>query len=267
MNGKRALVILLLISCLTVVQAAAQTRTVRNVKGKCEISRDITLAEAEQKALEDAKINAMREAGVPERMWSVSGLLRDDDGSEFSQVFSKITTMQVDGMITVSDKGVEYSEEMINGIRYAVAVIREAKVKRGVETDPTFQLDISGIEGIYANGSPLTFSVRIYGHDAYLRIFWFDNNGGSLTYPSAMEKNMPFKAGFEYNFPLNPSIEYVLEKQNKSAKYETINFIAVALKRDIPFVADDITFETVLKWIYSIPANERAAYREAIVIQ
>lgn len=258
---------ILLLSFIASAQAAAQTKTVRNVTGRCEISRDITLAEAESKALEDAKINAMREAGVPERMWSVSGLITEDDGSEFSKVFSKITTMQVDGMITIKENGVEYSEEMINGIRYAVATIKEAKVKRNGEIDPTFQLDIKGIRGIYANGSDMAFTVKIYGHDAYLRIFWFDETGGSLVYPSEWEKNMPFKKDFEYEFPLNPGIEYSMEKTDRSKRQETINFIAVAVKRDIPFIADSITFETVLKWIYSIPADERAAWREAVVIQ
>ena len=47
----------------------------------------------------------------------------------------------------------------------------------------------------------------------------------------------------------------------------TINLIMVATKRDIPFIESNITFESVLKWIYAIPADERAAWREAIVIQ
>ena len=36
----------------------AQNKRVRNITGRCEITRDISLSQAEQKALEDAKINA-----------------------------------------------------------------------------------------------------------------------------------------------------------------------------------------------------------------
>ena len=58
-----------------------------------------------------------------------------------------------------------------------------------------------------------------------------------------------------------------MEKLDNSSRMETINFIAVATKRDIPFLEKDITFDSVLKWLYSIPADERAACREAIIIQ
>ena len=58
-----------------------------------------------------------------------------------------------------------------------------------------------------------------------------------------------------------------MSKTDKSNRFETINLIVVATKRDIPFIDRSITFESVLKWVYSIPADERAAWREAIVIQ
>ena len=104
----------------------AQNKRVRNITGRCEVTRDISLAQAEERALEDAKLNAMRKAGVSERLWSVTGLINEDDGSEFSQVLSRMTTLEVNGLITV--KEVNYSEETIDGRRYAVATI-DADVK------------------------------------------------------------------------------------------------------------------------------------------
>lgn len=243
----------------------SQNKKVRNVTGRCEITRDLSLSQAEQKALEDAKLNAMRKAGVSERLWSVTGLINEDDGSEFSQVLSRMTTLEVNGLITV--KEVNYSEEMIDGRRYAVATI-DADVKIvDTEVDLTFQMEVDGLKNVYENGDAMTFKVNIYGHDAYLTIFWFDDNGGSLIYPSEFDSRMLFKKNVEYTFPLNQGIEYVMEKLDNSSRMETINFIAVATKRDIPFLEKDITFDSVLKWLYSIPADERAACREAIIIQ
>ena len=243
----------------------AQNKRVRNITGRCEVTRDISLAQAEERALEDAKINAMRKAGVPERLWSVTGLINEDDGSEFSQVLSRMTTLEVNGLITV--KEVDYSEEIIDGRRYAVATI-DADVKIvDTEVDLTFQMEVDGLKNVYGNGEAMSFKVCIYGHDAYLTIFWFDDNGGSLIYPSEFDSRMQFRKNAEYTFPLNQGIEYVMEKLDKSHKMETINFIAVATKRDIPFLEKDITFDSVLKWLYSIPADERAACREAIIIQ
>ena len=243
----------------------AQNKRVRNITGRCEVTRDISLAQAEERALEDAKLNAMRKAGVSERLWSVTGLINEDDGSEFSQVLSRMTTLEVNGLITV--KEVNYSEETIDGRRYAVATI-DADVKIvDTEVDLTFQMEVDGLKNVYGNGEAMSFKVCIYGHDAYLTIFWFDDNGGSLIYPSEFDSRMQFRKNAEYTFPLNQGIEYVMEKLDKSHKMETINFIAVATKRDIPFLEKDITFDSVLKWLYSIPADERAACREAIIIQ
>ncbi len=243
----------------------SQNKKVRNVTGRCEITRDLSLSQAEQKALEDAKLNAMRKAGVSERLWSVTGLINEDDGSEFSQVLSRMTTLEINGLITV--RALAYSEQVIDGRRYAVATI-DADVKLvDTKVDLTFQMEVNGIKGIYESGDDMTFTVKLYGHDAWLRVFWFDDNGGMLLYPSSYDNDATLKKDKEYTFPLNPSIEYVMEKLDKSHKMETINFIAVATKRDIPFLEKDITFDSVLKWLYSIPADERAACREAIIIQ
>ena len=243
----------------------AQNKRVRNITGRCEITRNISLSQAEQKALEDAKINAMRKAGVSERLWSVTGLINEDDGSEFNQVLSRMTTLEMNGLITVRDA--VYSEETIDGRRYAVATI-DADIKIiDTDVDLTFQIEINGIKGIYENGDVMTFTANIYGHDAYLKIFWFDDNGGSIIYPSELDRNMLFKKDVEYTFPVHSGIEYIMEKLDNTRKVETVNFIAIATKRDIPFLEDNITFDSVVKWLYSIPADERAAAREVIAIQ
>lgn len=257
---------MIFVTACSVFQANAQSQTkrVRGITGRCEISRHITLEEAEQKALQDAKTNALRKAGVPEKLWTVTGLISQDDGSEFSQVLSRMTTLQVDGFINIRD--VQYSEEVIDGKRYAIAVI-DADVRRGGEIDPTFVLDVNSLETIYKDGDVLTFNTRIYGHDAYLHLFWFDETGGSVIYPNQYEAKKLFHKEADYKFPTNENMEYIMEKQDKSKKFETINLIMVATKRDIPFIESNITFESVLKWIYAIPADERAAWREAIVIQ
>lgn len=259
-------VLMIFVAVCSVFQASAQSQTkrVRGITGRCEISRHITLEEAEQKALQDAKTNALRKAGVPEKLWTVTGLISQDDGSEFSQVLSRMTTLQVDGFINIRD--VQYSEEVTDGKRYAVAVI-DADVKKGGEIDPTFVLDVNNLETIYKDGEALKFNAKIYGHDAYLHLFWFDGTSGSVVYPNQYEAKKIFHKEADYKFPTNENMDYIMEKQDKSKKFETINLILVATKRDIPFIESSITFESVLKWIYAIPADERAAWREAIVIQ
>lgn len=242
----------------------AQSKRIRNVEGRCEVSRHITLEEAEQKALQDAKTNALRKAGVPDRLWSVTGLISQDDGSEFSQILSRMTTLQIDGYVNI--RNVSYSEEVVDGKRYAVAKI-DADVKRSEEVDPTFVLAVDSMETVYKDGEQFTFNATVYGHDAYMHIFWFDENSGSIVYPNQIEQEKIFLKDIRYSFPTSSNMQYTLSKKDKSRKFETINLIAVASKRDIPFIGETVTFESVLKWLYSIPADERAAWREVIVIQ
>ena len=220
-----AATVLLLMGICQISFADNQSKRVRDVTGRCEITRHITLEQAEQ---------------------------------------SRMTTMQVDGFISIRE--VTYSEVEENGRRYAVATI-DADVKRGGEIDPTFVLDINGVDGIYANGSELKFKAQIYGHDAYMHLFWFDETGGSVIFPSKYEKKRLFIKETEYTFPVNQHMQYLMEKIDEDHEYETINLIAVATKRDIPFIEEKITFESLLKWIYAIPADERAAWREAVVIK
>ena len=90
-----SLTAIILLLATTQVCCYAQNKKVHNVIGRCEITRELSLAQAEERALEDAKINAMRKAGVSERLWSVTGLINEDDGSEFSQVLSRMTTLEI----------------------------------------------------------------------------------------------------------------------------------------------------------------------------
>ena len=157
-----SLTAIILLLATTQVCCYAQNKKVHNVIGRCEITRELSLAQAEERALEDAKINAMRKAGVSERLWSVTGLINEDDGSEFSQVLSRMTTLEINGLITVRD--VVYSEEVIDGRRYAVATI-DADVKLvDTKVDLTFQMEVNGTKGVYESGENMTFTVKLYGH-------------------------------------------------------------------------------------------------------
>lgn len=241
-------------------------KKVRNIEGRYELYNNISREEAERRALKNAKINALRKAGVSEKLWSVTGLLKEDDGTGFNQVLSQMITLEMDGFINISDE-IIYREEIEDGRTYIVAMIKEAEVKKGDDTDPTFVLSVEGVESLYRNGDPFSFKTKIYGSDAYLRIFWFDDNGGTLIFPSEYESDILLKKETEYCFPLNPMIEYTMEKSDKKCDFETINLVVVATKKKIPFTEETITFESLISWIYHIPASSRAAFREVIMIK
>jgi len=61
----------------------------------------------------------------------------------------------------------------------------------------------------------------------------------------------------EYSIPFSNAVDYRMEKQGKES--EKINMMMVATKENIPFT-DEVTYQNVLKWVYSIPNDKRCAF-------
>ena len=58
---------------------------VRKAEGRWEVSGDISVVQAEERALMEAKKEALRKAGVMESVWSVMGQVTSSDGVNFSE--------------------------------------------------------------------------------------------------------------------------------------------------------------------------------------
>ena len=80
---------------------------VRKAVGRWEVSDDITPKQAEEKALNEAKKEALRMAGVMENVWSVFGQVTADNGTEFTEAYSSVSMLAISGMVNVTDKKVE----------------------------------------------------------------------------------------------------------------------------------------------------------------
>jgi hypothetical protein len=63
---------------------------VRKAVGRWEVSGDITVAQAEERAFMEAKKEALRKAGIMENVWSVMGQISSSDGEKFSEVMPNI---------------------------------------------------------------------------------------------------------------------------------------------------------------------------------
>ena len=60
---------------------------VKGVEGRWQVSDNVTLKEAEERALMEAKKEALRRAGVMENVWSVFGQITQEDGTEFEEAY------------------------------------------------------------------------------------------------------------------------------------------------------------------------------------
>lgn len=83
---------------------AQKTVKVKGVQGRWQVSDDITLKEAEERAFMEAKKEALRKAGVMENVWSVFGQITQESGTELQEAYSQMNVLAIGGMVNVTEK-------------------------------------------------------------------------------------------------------------------------------------------------------------------
>lgn len=236
---------------------------VKGVEGRWQVSDNITLKEAEERALMEAKKEALRRAGVMENVWSVFGQITQEDGTEFEEAYSQMNVLAIGGMVNVTRQKVSEVWDVNLHVLYKVVTI-DAEVKKENRVDNAYVLEVKGISPLYKEGDRFTCTLKVHGTDSYLKFFWFDSNGGALLYPNSYEGNTVLTAGKEYTVPFSNAVDYLMEKQGKES--EKIHMMWVATKENIPFT-EEVTYQNVLKWIYAIPGDRRCASYDMVLIK
>ena len=242
---------------------AQNTVKVKGVQGRWQVSDEITLKQAEERAFMEAKKAALQKAGVMESVWSVFGQITQNDGAEFHEPYSQMSVLAIGGMVNVTNKKVEELWDVDSRSLYKVVTI-DATVQKDDKPDRSYALEVKGVETLYKEGDVFTCRLTVHGTDSYLKFFWFDSTGGALLYPNTYEPNTLLQAEKEYSIPFSNAVDYRMEKQGKES--EKINMMMVATKENIPFT-DEVTYQNVLKWVYSIPNDKRCAFYDMILIK
>ncbi|MDR1005062.1 MAG: DUF4384 domain-containing protein [Prevotellaceae bacterium] len=259
---------LTILTCLAIALIAmplhAQKEVkVKDVQGRWQVSDDITLKVAEERAFMEAKKEALSKAGIMENVWSVFGQISQESGTEFQEAYSQMNVLAIGGMLNVTKKKVEEVWDTDTRSLYKVVTI-DATVKTEQLVDKAYALDVKGISTLYKEGDVFTCKLKVHGTDSYLKFFWFDSNGGALFYPNNYEPNTLLKAEQEYSIPFSNAVDYRLEKSGKES--EKINLMLVATKDNIPFTGD-VTYQSVLSWVYAIPNDRRCAFYDMLLIK
>ena len=245
MNRNNLIGWIFLVICTIAAPLHAQNSVkVKGAQGRWQVSEEITLKEAEERAFMEAKKEALRKAGVMENVWSVFGQISQESGTEFHEAYSQMNVLAIGGMVNVTNKKVEEVWDTNTRSLYKVVTI-DAVVQKEEKVDKSYALEVKGT-------------------DSYLKFFWFDSTGGALLYPNTYEPNTLLQAEKEYSIPFSNAVDYRMEKQGKES--EKINMMMVATKENIPFT-DEVTYQNVLKWVYSIPNDKRCAFYDMILIK
>lgn len=239
-----------------------QQNVVRNVKaeGSWDVVGDVSPAQAKEKALFEAKKNALRKAGLPTDVRSLSfSSVAQGESMYDEEDFNQINSVFIGGSVVLK-KEPEYTSEF-DGTYFTIKAKIVADVLATEKTDPEFVIDVNGFDFYYKNGDRLTFSVKPY-KDCYLRVFWFTNTNtgeGDLLYPMD-EFNNDIMLGEKntYDFPLREigkkKISYKLQIENDK---ETNFVFVVATKQRIPYIGD-VNYKNFFKWYHDIDAGMKS---------
>lgn len=239
---------------------------VRKAQGRCEVSGDITLAQAEERALMEAKKEALSKAGVMESVWSVMGQITSSNGDKFSQAYSSVSALSINGLVNVLNKEVEEVWDPNLKRLFKVVTIEANVTKDDVKEDLTYKLEVKGVDPVYKEGDLFKCNFNLYGHDSHVKIFWFTNDEAAMLYPNDYEGDRLFTAGQNYNVPVTDAIELVMAKSNTQVDTEFINIIVLVTKQNYPYLGK-MDFLSILSWIYSIPADQRVLVHESTIVK
>ncbi len=266
MGFKRFIFVVVALFWATGLFAAGDIVHVKKAQGRCEVSGDITLAIAEERALMEAKKEALSKAGVMETVWSVMGQITSSNGDKFSEAYSSVSALSINGLVNVLNKDVQEVWDPNLKRLFKVVTIEANVTKNDVQEDLTYKLKLNGVDPVYKVGDAFKCNFTIYGSDSHVKIFWFTNDEADMLYPNDWEGDMIFKAGETYNVPVTDMIDLVMEKSNPQVDTEFINVIVLATKKDYPYLGK-MDFLSILSWIYSIPADQRVLAHESTIVK
>ncbi len=240
---------------------------VSGIKGSAYIAGDVSPNQAKAQALNDAKINSLKAAGIGEYINSYQLLFTSQQKNDYSQFFSSDIQSEIQGAV----QSYEIKNEKIY-CKSEFEIICEITIDASVikyETKPdiNFDANIEGLKGVYNNGDKLTFSVKTT-QACYLTIFNITDKEAFMLYPNFYEKQSICKPLEECKYPI-AKIDYTLHTESKSQ--ETNRLIFVFTKTQIPYIKMDknqvTTIENIFSWIYSIMPDQRKVEYLTLIIQ
>ena len=239
---------------------------IKESKGTAYISGDISPNEASKRALNEAKINALKAAGIGENIKSFELLYTSDTGNDYQQFFNSNILSEMQGNIlsyeVVKEETIKKSELEL----YTEVTINASVIKYETKPDINFDVNIQGIKAVYNNNDPLKFNIKT-SQLSFLTIFNITDTEASVFFPNSYETKNELLPLVFHHFP-SKSL-YSLETDLKER--ETSRLLFVFTKTYIPFIKmneDQITSEdAIFNWIYSIMPDQRNVQYYSLIIQ
>jgi len=247
------------------VLCAVALSSVAGQKVAVGTGRDYDLRVATWKALREAKLDAVKKAGVYEHIFSHTEIFTSEEKQIFRMYERGVDLLTLEATVSYDPKDLSFKEKIENGECCVTAEIRNAKVWEE-KRDRDFTFAIKGFPTICEEGSRLSFRVTP-AQDCYIRIFFFDISGvtdsTAMLFPYEASDDIMLGAGQTIVFPPSDpqfvrGTKYVwrARKDDSGKEGEEVAILIAAFKDDVK-APEDKSWNSVVEWIHSIPSDRR----------
>lgn len=242
--------------------SAQETKNVANIKGEWIISNDITPVQARAKAIDQAKAEALRSAGVAEYVAESNLSYKTEKDSHLAKdINESLTSIDLSGEIMTfklikEEKRVNEFGNLAYEVWIDATVIMHKSSK-----DPGFNMDVTGIRESYVSPEVLVFEMAP-SKEGFLNIFILGDKESTHLYPNKFEKQEKFEGGKTYKFPRSRGLDYEVSSEGVEVNY----LVLLYTKEEVPFT-DEETPEKILQFIGRIDPSQKCMKSFSLLIK
>ena len=223
----------------------------KNIQGTAIGNNNESLNQILQRAINNAKIEALKKAGIEENITSFTNYFQSENNNTYEELFTSDILSDIKGAV----KNVEIIDTIKQFNNYGLIdvqiTINCIVVKYLSNKDLSFDVFVDGVGTYYPNETKLIFRVKST-KDAYANMFLFNETEAYQMFPSKYENSFILNKDTEYNFPTD-AVDYILYTDKKT---EPHRLIMVFTKQEIPYTGE-IEYKQIIDWIFSIPPDMR----------
>jgi hypothetical protein len=254
---------LLIVCILWAIPALGQeAKKVESVKGVWIISNDITPIQARENAINQAKIEALRLAGVPELLSESTLSYHSEKPEQMKEIFESLASVSISG--EVSEFKITKEEKKLNeygNLEYDVWIDATILVHQTAR-DQGFNLEARGVHESYSSPDHLSFEVTPW-KEGYLTAFILGEKECSQLFPNASERQEKLQAQQGYVFPRSSKVDYEVSTENPVE----INYLVLLYTKDeIPYMQEP-TGQNILKFIARIDPSRKCLKTYSLLIR
>lgn len=129
-----------------------------NVEGQSVGSESESISVIRERAINEAKVEALNRAGVSENIKVFSDFYESQTDGNYEELFTSDIFSDMQGAVRDVDVVTENKQFKDNGLPRVTVVINCTVLKYKTDRDRSFEFEVDGIRSVYENGDLLTYS-------------------------------------------------------------------------------------------------------------